>query len=511
MAMFPFGLGQQVISGIQQNQQNQFLLDQERRKAAQDQAAQQAAGNALPALLRPPPQTQTPSPGQPSVPMMQPGQMQQQPPMPPQGMQQQGGMRPPLPPGIPPLPQGMPPGMRPGMQGQAPGQPSPPRPQQPMPPQPYRPMPTQPSMSMQGHQGGGIPQMPPRPQQPMQGQQQNQQGGLNFDQAVKALQSQGLSGAELFQGFNQLWPVLSASAKAQVDEETRKFRQNMQDQMLDYRRDALAQREKDSQLRANRSDQWLDLQKQNFSNKQEQQKVGLLDPDSINRIAMLYRLEGPDKALKGVSRQGSSGRANIAAINDTLTKLGASPSELIDSEQMTGARKKEVDTSAASLGKVLPLINEIDTQTDILLKASQNVPRTFSPLTNKMLQFYKNQTGDPAMKALAVAAISAKGTYANMLGRGASTDATRREADLVFDTIDSPEALAAAIATVRKESENIKRAFTQAVQNPMLSIGGMKSSKNSNDPIRIQTEEDYKKLPSGALFIAPDGKTRRKR
>lgn len=91
-------------------------------------------------------------------------------------------------------------------------------------------------------------------------------------------------------------------------------------------------------------------------------------------------------------------------------------------------------------------------------------------------------------------------------GEGAMTDYESRLAQATLpDRVDTPEGRREALASIRELVRQTKIGYQKFLgntpANPALSKGG---------PARIKGDADYAKLPSGAQFIGPDGKLRRK-
>ena len=77
--------------------------------------------------------------------------------------------------------------------------------------------------------------------------------------------------------------------------------------------------------------------------------------------------------------------------------------------------------------------------------------------------------------------------------------------------------------TFRAELKRVRDTLTQSQERAMRGVPGVQSaqqgaqrneagtvSESPASPVRISGDSDYNALPPGALFIAPDGTTRRK-
>lgn len=449
---------QDYVARQQQMQYQQWQMQQAQQAAARQQAAQQAAGNALPQLLAPPtpaqqsqvPPPQPPMPGQPSQPMMQPGQM----PPPPQA---QGGQPPPLPPG--------------GPQGQMPPQGVPPLPQGPAPgggqvaPRPYQAMPTSPPP--QGQQmPGAVP--PPPQQQPSQAPQQPQ-GLLTYDAAVKALQSQGLEGADLMAGLQQLAPVMDAQAKAQAAQATMQFTQQMKLQQVQDRHDQLTEKMREADQRAD--DRKLDredrqqaraesnaLRGETLALRKQQIAMGSGDdakfsPEDLKFLAEQARA-GDTTVYQNLGR-GVQGAKNIIALRrevmaQTREAGGTGADVAATNAEYQGVKsgQRAAGTRAANIGMA---VNEADKFIDIAGDASKKASRTGFVPANRALQAYQTNTGDPDIVAFGAATNSLINAYARAVGGGTPTVSDKEHAREMLNTAQTPEQYQSVLGLMKKE------------------------------------------------------------
>lgn len=442
----------------QQMQYQAWQIQQARQQAAQQQAAQQAAGNALPQLLAPPPTPaqqsqvpppQPPMPGQPSQPMMQPGQL----PSPPQA---QGG-QPPMPPG--------------GPQGQMPPQGQPPLPQGPVPgggqaaPRPYQAMPTSPPP--QGQQMPGV--VPPPPtQQPLQAPQQPQ-GLLTYDAAVKALQSQGLQGADLMAGLSQLMPVMDMQAKTQAAQVQQQFTNELKVQQVQDRHDSLAEKAREADQRADdrkldRADreqaraesnamrgEMIALRKQTIAAGQgEDAKFDAKDLDFLADQA----IAGDTSVYQNLGR-GVQGAKNIIALRRRVAEktreaggTGADIAATNAEYQGVKSGQRAAGTRAANIGMA---VNEADKFIDIAGDASKKASRTGFVPANRALQAYQTNTGDPDIVAFGAANNSLINAYARAVGGGTPTVSDKEHAREMLNTAQTPEQYDAVLGLMKKE------------------------------------------------------------
>lgn len=452
---------QQAQNEAIQRQQAQMQLAQF-QQAQQDrqrlQAAQAAAGNALPQLfaggqpaqLQAPPAPQPPAPGQGSQPVQQAS----------------GGV---------PLPQGPVP-------GQVNRSPLPPGgPQGAMPPQPFRPMPTQPPAAQP--QAAGIPS-PPQQQAPTQAQQP---GPLTFEGAVKVLRDQGLEGADLFAGLQQLMPVLDTQAKQQAAQAQQQFQHQLQLAQLQERYDALKQRSEDASLnreqRAQAHQDSMALQQIALSLRAQalQQRIQgnpdtALSKDDLKFMAQQY-VAAPDPSIFTNLGRGAQGAKNVVqlrqAIRDEAKSQGLSGADLaalgigVQGEKAfaraTGTRTAAIETAAAEFQQVSPIVRQ----------ASAALPRTQAIPINEVLQAAQTGTGDPRWVKLGQAIDTATNVYARAISpTGVPTEGSRQQARAHFKASMTPEQIESVLGVMDQEVAAARRAPAEVKASQRERISG---------------------------------------
>lgn len=452
---------QRQTAMIQGQQYAQQLQDRQRA-----QAAQTAAGNALPQLLQGgqvaaqpqqgqmPPPPQPPAPGQASQPMQPP----QGAPMPNMGPAP-GGVRPPLPPG--------------GVQGQ--GQP------QQLPP--FRPMPTTPPQSAAPQ--GAIPAPPA--QAAASGAQQGQGGPLTLQSAIKVLQDQGLSGADLFAGLQQLSPILDTQAKAQAAAAQQQFTQQVQlarlKETADYHRALASSRDVSAEERA-RHNQALEgiqatllpLRVQAAQAKLQADPEAKLAPDDLHFMAKQY-LAAPDPSIFTNLGRGKQGAANVVglrkAIKEEAQSAGLSPSDVaalaIGTQgekafaRATGTRTAAIETAAAEFQQVSPIVRQ----------ASAGLPRTQVIPINEALQSAQTGTGDPRWVKLGQAIDTAINVYARAISpTGTPTEGSRQEARKHFKASMTPDQIEAVLGVMDQEVAAARRAPAEVKASQKARLSG---------------------------------------
>lgn len=405
----------------QQIQLAQFQQAQQDRQ--RQQAALEAAGNALPGLLAGQSQTsQMPPPPQPPM----PGQASQP-------AQPQGGA---------PMP---------GM-GPAPGAAKPPLP-------PFRGLPTQGSPAQ-----GVAPQIAPPPSN-APGPTQQAPGPLSLDSAIKVLKDQGLSGADLMAGLQQLTPILDSQAKQQAAQYQQQFQRELQMANLQERYDALRQRAEDNA--ANRADrqqahadsmairgQMLDLRRQSIAQRTQGDPNAALEPDDLKFMAQQY-LAGDRTVLQNLGR-GAQGSKNLVALRGEVRKQaeaagmsGADVAAAVAEFEGVKSGERALGTRTAQAGMA---VNEADQFADIASQASKNVPRGQFVPANKALQAYESNTGDPNIVAFGAATNSLINAYARAVSpSGTPTVSDKEHAREMLNTAQTQDQYDAVITMMKRE------------------------------------------------------------
>lgn len=426
----------------------QFQAQQQDRQ--RQQAAMAAAGNALPQLLAQPPQQQapqfppqqTPAPGQPSQPMVQPGQVSPPPaqvnlpPLPPGGAQGGTGT-----PGTPPLP-------------------------------PFRPMPMSPP-PQQAAQPAAIP-APPAPAAPAQPQQG---GPLTIQSAIKVLQDQGLSGADLMAGLGQLQPLLDSQSKAQAAQLQQQFNNEIKLQGIQDRHDALEQRREAAQQasedrrlsiqqRAEASRESMALRAETIALRKQQIAAtggddAKFSPDDLKFLAQQARA-GDTSVYQNLGR-GAQGAKNIIALRREVMRqsqeAGETGADVAAANAGFQGEKAAARTAGTKAANVDLAVSEAQKTFPIVREASAALPRTQFPGVNRALQAAQTGTGDPKVVALGTALNTAVNAYARAISPSGTPTVTDKEhARELLNTASTPEQLDAVLKVMEKEMAAARQA-----------------------------------------------------
>jgi hypothetical protein len=429
------GIAQAQEFAQAQQQRDMLAFQQAQQDRQRQQAAQAAAGNALPQLVQPPPQAmqqpapQPPAPGQVSQPMQQAGGGV---PLP-QGPVPGQGLRPPLPPG--------------GAQGAMPPQGVP----------PFRPMPTTPPQAQAAPQGA-IPAPPGQAAaSPANPQQDQMEGGFSLSNIIQSGQKQGLSGTDLYDYVQTMEPYMTAQQKAKAEQ----FKTQLELKKLDAEialHTQAAQNQNLSRQERERHDQALeDLASRRIGIAQGNLNVrietagfnqagatlpagtgkigadglpapvggGGLSPEAVRMLS--GRIKGGDaSALTGLTRP-----ARTAVQND-LAKLDSTGADIAGNQIDFAAARKGAQSATqreANIATSEKAITNPGGLADQVLDAARKTYRTGSPALNQKINYVlANYGGDPAVVDLKNALGDLEGQFNKaMAGGGTATDAVRAE------------------------------------------------------------------------------------
>jgi hypothetical protein len=454
---------QQLQDAQQQAAIQRWQFSQAQQQQRQQQAAMAAAGNALPQLLasgqagapqqgQMPPPPQPPQPGQPSQPQQAP---------------QQAGA---------PMPG----------QGPAPGAVKPPLP-------PFRPMPTTPSQAQTAPQGA-IP-APPVPQAPPP--QQAQQGGpLTMQSAIKVLQDQGLSGADLMAGLQQLTPLLDAQAKQQATQAQQQFNQQFKLAQLNdleaYHKSELSNKNIDQAKRAKHDDALLGIAQARLGIEQqrismERQKLAATtgagaptaEPaDALNpKAAAGYSAEalkalGDDYAQRGPAALAGFGRGNLPpAARAEVVNYAAAKNAQSGGNFATNAIQYKADTAGAQVNAKQAA--KVDASANALTQpegigdqfqgAIDALDRTGIPVANEAQMQALRLSNDPRVSTYDTAKNGVVSEVAQILGRGQVTVNSMEEARKVIDGWHTSDQARAGLAQLKREAATTVKASSEEV------------------------------------------------
>ena len=453
---------QQQALAKQKAQQDMLTFQQAQQDRQRQQAAMAAAGNALPQLLaggqvaaqpQMPPPPQPPAPGQASQPAQQP-------------MPQAGG-------GVP---------LPPGQPGQMPPAGRPPLP-------PFRPMPTTPPQAAAPQ--GAIP-APPQQAQVPQSQPPVQ---LSLESAVKMLKDQGLSGADLMAGLQQLQPILDTQAKAQAAAAAQAFDRDYKVQTLEERAREADQRSKDAQAStleraqaAAESAQMRLLIAQMIhgggrggaaaapapadnvapdaqGNLPAPKAIGGYTSDAIKALGEDWAQRG-SAAFSGMGRGKGEEAVRAAAINYGTAvnnqKGGNVATNVIQNKADTAGARANA-TQAAKVDAAANALVQPGGIGDQFQQATDALNRTGVPVANEAQMAILRRTNDPRVAAYDAAQNGVVSEAAQILGRGTLTVNSMEEARRVVNGWKTSEQTKAGLAQLKREAATTVKASSEEV------------------------------------------------
>jgi hypothetical protein len=185
---------------------------------------------------------------------------------------------------------------------------------------------------------------------------------------------------------------------------------------------------------------------------------------------------------------------------------------LIDAEMLfnarieAGALKKATETAGTQAGRLKIAEKELDQFAAPALAASAKVPRgSFVPL-NKLNQTIDSAISDPNLREFKMWANSLSNTYDQIAGRGGTDVEKRAEVRDLLSTAPDAESFKRVIDVMRQELKGAEIATAEAMQ-----AGSYRNQENEGGaPKQITTDAEFNALPSGAVFLDPNGKQRRK-
>ncbi|WP_155122872.1 hypothetical protein [Burkholderia ubonensis] len=436
----------------QQRQAAQIQLaqfQQQQQDRQRQQAALEAAGNALPSMFaQMPPPPQAPNPGQPSVPAQTAGMPLPSGPVPGQVN------RPPLPPG--------------GTQGGMPAAGI----------QPFRPLPTT------GSPAQAVAPQIPAPPSNSPGPMQQAPGPLSLESAIKVLKDQGLSGADLMAGLQQLTPILDSQAKQQAASIQQQFQHQLQIAQLQERYDALRQRAEDNAL--NREDRRQARAESNalraeaIALRRQTIAMGMGDdakfsPEDLKFLAEQARA-GDTSVYQNLGR-GAQGAKNIIALRREVMRqereAGGTGADIAAANAGFQGEKAAARTGATRAANIGMAVAEAQKTFPLVREASAALPRTEFPGVNRAMQAAQTGTGDPRVVALGTALNTSVNAYARAISpTGVPTVSDKEHARELLSTASTPEQLNAVLSMMEKEMSAARQAPTEVQAQQKARISG---------------------------------------
>ena len=323
--------------------------------------------------------------------------------------------------------------------------------------------------------------------------------------AIKVLQDQGLSGADLMAGLQQLTPLLDAQSRQQAAQAQQQFQHELQIAQLQERYDAMRQASQDRQAslaeRAQAHQDSLAVREQIVGMQAQALKLRLQQGDdsklSSDDSAVLGEqlAKGDTSVLSNLGR-GTQGAANVVAVRKAALQYakenGLSGGDLaanIAGFQGEKAAARTGATRATNIG----IASEEAAQTFPLVRqTSAALPRTEFVPANRALQAAETNTGDPKVIAFGTALNTAINAYARAISpTGTPTVSDKEHARQILSTANTPEQVDAALNIMEKEMAAARSAPAAVQAQQRARISG-KSAAPSGAPAVGTVDSGYR-------------------
>jgi len=245
-----------------------------------------------------------------------------------------------------------------------------------------------------------------------------------------------------------------------------------------------------------------------------------IDDDTASMMAGQLMQGTPQReVLAGLSPK------DRAKVNNELTsqmkEAGLSPAMIVAKKLQLRGTAKAIDRAGGQAGGISIAINELAEFAPLALAASEAVDRSkFRPF-NELLQMGERNISDPNLARLYVNTQAVLNAYNQVAARGGAgnVDAQQHNREML-GSAQSKEVYKTALDAIQQEGKAAERAaqaamnpeiYNQALgqQSPTPPPSGSPSTPPgaaaSGAPVRINTEEDYAKLPPGSQYIDPNG------
>jgi hypothetical protein len=316
---------------------------------------------------------------------------------------------------------------------------------------------------------------------------------LTLQSAIKVLQDQGLSGADLMVGLQQLTPLLDAQAKQQATQAQQQFNQQLQLAKLGEARDSLQARiDAAKQASENRKlgieeraqaaadsralqGQLLQFRMDEARAKHAADPDAKLSPDDVHFLAQ-QAVAGDTSVYQNLGR-GVQGAQNIVAIRREVEKIRTAQGETgADQAAATATfqgEKAAARTGATKAANVGMAVAEAQQTFPIVRQASAALPRTQFPGVNAAMQAAQTGTGDPRVVALGTALNTAVNAYSRAISpTGTPTVADKEHARELLTTASTPEQLDAVLNVMEREMKAARQAPAEVQAQQKARISG---------------------------------------
>ncbi|HDR8957019.1 hypothetical protein LGN06_08055 [Burkholderia vietnamiensis] len=309
-------------------------------------------------------------------------------------------------------------------------------------------------------------------------------GPLSLDGAIKVLKDQGLSGADLMAGLQQLTPILDSQAKQQAAQIQQQFQHQLQIAQLQERYDALRQRAEDNAL--NREDRRQAraesnaLRAESIALRRQTIAMGMGDdakfsPEDLKFLAEQARA-GDTSVYQNLGR-GAQGAKNIIALRREVMRqereAGGTGADIAAANAGFQGEKAAARTGATRAANIGMAVSEAQKTFPLVREASAALPRTEFPGVNRAMQAAQTGTGDPRVVALGTALNTSVNAYARAISpTGVPTVSDKEHARELLSTASTPEQLNAVLSMMEKEMSAARQAPTEVQAQQKARISG---------------------------------------
>lgn len=316
-------------------------------------------------------------------------------------------------------------------------------------------------------------------------------GPLTLDNAIKVLKDQGLSGADLMMGLQQLTPILDSQAKAQAAQIQMRFEQEMKLQAVQDRHASLEERIREANQRS--EDRALDradrAQARAESNALRAESIALrkqtialangddakFSPEDLKFLAEQARA-GDTSVYQNLGR-GAQGAKNIVALRREVMRqereAGGTGADVAAANAGFQGEKAAARTGATRAANIGMAVTEAQKTFPLVREASAALPRTEFPGVNRAMQAAQTGTGDPRVVALGTALNTSVNAYARAISpTGVPTVSDKEHARELLSTASTPEQLNAVLSMMEKEMSAARQAPTEVQAQQKARISG---------------------------------------
>lgn len=269
-------------------------------------------------------------------------------------------------------------------------------------------------------------------------------------------------------------------------------------------RDSLKVQESQLQLQAlqdmQRSPEWQKASPQDRA-VMAQSVTATIDDDTATMLAE-NRAAGNSQAAVGMGRSPGNLAKYQMALEKVLKSRGATGADLAVADQtykMISSGMRTLGVTAARIGLGASEVKNLEPQ---VLKASDELKRTNYPSINAAIQAGEKETGDPALKNLAVRLKALQSSFSQVLTRGGMpTDSVRAATDELMNAKDPDIVLRATIAAMNDEMGAIEKAPGDVARQLNAPLGG----KGGGVP-HVTSDAQYEALAPGTVYTEDDGR-----